>query len=53
MRAKVVLPKTKGVHVQQIVKHPEYAGYIFSQIVHSRDLPFDRELVWNQASTNI
>ena len=52
-RAKVVLQKTKGVHVQQIVQHPEYAGYDFSQIVHYRDLPLDRELVRNQAFTNI
>ena len=41
-RAKVVLQKTKGVHVQQIVKHPEYAGYVFSHVVHGRDLPLEK-----------
>ena len=34
-RAKVILQKTKGVHV---LKHPEYAGYVFSKKVHGRDL---------------
>ena len=52
-KVRVILRKTKGVHWQQIVKHPEYAGYVFSPIAHGRDLPLDTELVQNQASTNL
>ena len=42
-RVKVIVRKTKGVHVPQIVKHPEYASYmyVFSQTVQGRDLPLN------------
>ena len=43
-RVKMILRKTKGVHMQPVV---EYAGYVFSKTVQGRDLPPDTELVRN------
>ena len=52
-RAKVILRKTKGIHVLFSIQSRQVTFPPGLLLVHSRDLPLDRELVANQASTNI